>query len=382
MITEAQIKAAIRAAAAGKPRVELRDDGPRGAGRLVLIARGSTAEWYACWHRDGKRAMSKLGTHPLLSLADARRRFREEFAPAISSGAEPTSVAARRRHSKEVGTIGDLFSAYVASLRAAGKRSAGNVEGMLSDAAAAIGSSRPAAEIEPGDVVAHLSAIHDRGEGVAKPLEFLAEAAGWDPQGKKAAEYADRVAAASSSTGEFDIGVRLPQNAKSTVSGWSKAFDKQFLGLGPDAALAKAIAGEESGFDPNAKNPGSTATGLFQFIKGTWAQFGGGGNPRNPDDATAAYAREIGRFRSRPPMSNSPWVITMAKAIYSIRRMRSRKRRRPRRPRYGPAATARSTSTSMSTASRRKPFARRSTQAPRRRPQAACRSRCRSNGVY
>jgi len=106
------------------------------------------------------------------------------------------------------------------------------------------------------------------------------------------------VAAASSSTWEFDTGVRLPQNAKSTVGGWSKAFDKQFLGLGPDAALAKAIAGEESGFDPNAKSKTSSATGLFQFIKGTWAQFGGGGNPRNPDDATAAYAREIGRFRS------------------------------------------------------------------------------------
>ena len=77
-----------------------------------------------------------------------------------------------------------------------------------------------------------------------------------------------------------------------------QAFDKQFLGLGPDAALAKAIAGEESGFDPNAKNPGSSATGLFQFIKGTWDQFGAGGNPRNPDDATAAFSRELGRFRS------------------------------------------------------------------------------------
>jgi hypothetical protein len=136
------------------------------------------------------------------------------------------------------------------------------------------------------------------GESVAKPLEFLAAAAGCDPDGKKAAQNAADVAAASSSTWEFDTGVRLPQNAKSTVSGWSKAFDKQFLGLGLDAALAKAIAGEESGFDPNATNPGSSATGLFQFIEGTWAQFGAGGNPRNPDDATAAYAREIGRFRS------------------------------------------------------------------------------------
>jgi hypothetical protein len=163
MITEHQIKVAIRAAAAGKPRVELRDDGPRGAGRLVLIARGPTAEWYACWHRDGRRQMSKLGTYPLLSLADARKRFREEFTPAISAGAEPAGAAARRQHRKDAGTVAELFGVYVASLRAAGKRSAGNVEGMLSDAAAAIGSSRPAAEVVPGDVIAHLSAIHDRG---------------------------------------------------------------------------------------------------------------------------------------------------------------------------------------------------------------------------
>jgi integrase len=34
---------------------------------------------------------------------------------------------------------------------------------MLSDAAAAIGSTRPAAEVVPGDVIAHVSAIHGRG---------------------------------------------------------------------------------------------------------------------------------------------------------------------------------------------------------------------------
>jgi hypothetical protein len=40
MITESKIKAALRRDAAGeKPRLELRDSGPRGAGRLVLIVR-------------------------------------------------------------------------------------------------------------------------------------------------------------------------------------------------------------------------------------------------------------------------------------------------------------------------------------------------------
>jgi integrase len=172
MITEAKIKAALRAAVAGKPRTELHDRGARGAGRLILVVRGLveesalTAEFYACWYRSGKRVMSKLGSHPAISLADARKRFREEFAPAISAGGEPTSAAARRRHRKEAGTVGELFAAYVASLRAAGKRSARIVGTVLTAAAETVGSSRPAAEVTPGDIVPHLSAIHARGAEV------------------------------------------------------------------------------------------------------------------------------------------------------------------------------------------------------------------------
>jgi hypothetical protein len=62
--------------------------------------------------------------------------------------------------------VAELFDAYVASLRAAEKRSAGTAERLLNHAAEAIGSKHLAAEIEPGDVVAHLSGIHDRGSKV------------------------------------------------------------------------------------------------------------------------------------------------------------------------------------------------------------------------
>jgi hypothetical protein len=99
MITESKIKVALRAATtADKPRLELRDGGMRGAGRLVLIIRGNgdaeapTSEFYACWYRDGHRRMSKLGSYPTTSFADARKRFREEFTPAISARAEPASA--------------------------------------------------------------------------------------------------------------------------------------------------------------------------------------------------------------------------------------------------------------------------------------------------
>jgi hypothetical protein len=162
----------VRAAAGGKPRTELHDRGARGAGRLILVVRSKgagaapSAEFFACWYSDGKRLLSKLGSHPAISLTDARKRFREEFSPTISGGGEPTSAAARRRHRTNVGTVGELFGAYVASLKAAGKRSADLVKRFLDAAAAAIGSNRPADEVTPGDIVPHPSGIHDRGAKV------------------------------------------------------------------------------------------------------------------------------------------------------------------------------------------------------------------------
>jgi len=39
------------------------------------------------------------------------------------------------------------------------------------------------------------------------------------------------------------------------------------------ASRALAIAECESGFNPNAKNPNSTAKGLYQFINKTWANY-------------------------------------------------------------------------------------------------------------
>ena len=40
--------------------------------------------------------------------------------------------------------------------------------------------------------------------------------------------------------------------------------------FGADAPVMIDIADAESNFDPSAKNCGSTATGIFQILKGTW----------------------------------------------------------------------------------------------------------------
>jgi hypothetical protein len=57
----------------------------------------------------------------------------------------------------------------------------------------------------------------------------------------------------------------------------------------PSGYLART-AQIESNFNPNAKNPNSSATGLFQFINSTARQYGLD-NPRDPVAATAAAAR-------------------------------------------------------------------------------------------
>lgn len=169
MITEAGIKVAIRnAPLSGKAVTELKDDGGRGEGRLALFVRPAkdrvTSEWYAVWWRDEKRKMAKLGTYPIMGLADARKVFREDYAPAISGGRDPAGL--RARQTRAGATVKELFEAYVDDLKAAGKPSHAVAAHALlgkTGAAKAFGEDRRAGSITKDDIRAHLSAIHGRG---------------------------------------------------------------------------------------------------------------------------------------------------------------------------------------------------------------------------
>jgi hypothetical protein len=68
------------------------------------------------------------------------------------------------------------------------------------------------------------------------------------------------------------------------------------LAAGQDARIAvEQLRRESVNFNPYyVYGPGKSpagAQGLAQFIPGTWARFGSGGNPYNPDDAIRAYVK-------------------------------------------------------------------------------------------
>lgn len=181
MITDQGIKAALRSApTSGKRSVELKDEGPRGAGRLALIIRvGSnrlTPEWYAVWYESERRQMTKIGTYPAMSLIDARKDFKDNYAPAIAKGERPQGPRARTK--REAGdSFGDLCRAFADSkkgntcwkqvhqiLLGPPPNKTGKVRGKLVACAVdTIGDATKASTVTTKDCIGHLKVMHDRG---------------------------------------------------------------------------------------------------------------------------------------------------------------------------------------------------------------------------
>lgn len=65
----------------------------------------------------------------------------------------------------------------------------------------------------------------------------------------------------------------------------------------------------ESGGDPRAQNPSSTASGLFQFINGTWRAYGGGEFASRAKDATVAEQYIVAE-RAYAAEGLKPWAAS------------------------------------------------------------------------
>ena len=161
-LTDGTIRRAIKQVNSSGKQTSLADGEGRGVGRLVLALRPMPArvlaEWMAQQWRDGKRIKSKLGDYPSMSLAAAREVFKRDYADAIQKG---RSIKLAR--DTRPGTVADLFEAYVASLKAAGKPSWKETEKGLNKIADMLGRNRPARDIEPDEVTDVLRPIFERG---------------------------------------------------------------------------------------------------------------------------------------------------------------------------------------------------------------------------
>lgn len=167
MLTPKTIDAALRRAEPGAS-FWINDGAPaRGGGALKMKVRGTlsggTGAWFALWKQDGRQFKKSLGRYPDLSLAQAREKMREEITPLLLSGKNPRAVVAPT----EKPTVGRLFRAYVAGMRAAGRSSADQVEGelLLANNAAikTLGENRLAGDIGPEDIAHVLSLTDKRG---------------------------------------------------------------------------------------------------------------------------------------------------------------------------------------------------------------------------
>lgn len=81
--------------------------------------------------------------------------------------------------------------------------------------------------------------------------------------------------------------------------------------LGSLPAVFQRIVQCESGGNPRAQNPTSSASGLFQFIDGTWANFGGYAHAKDaPVSVQIAKAEQVYAARGTQPWnaSRSCWA--------------------------------------------------------------------------
>ncbi|HEY1926658.1 MAG TPA: site-specific integrase [Caulobacteraceae bacterium] len=161
-LTDSTIRHAIKRVERSRRQETLADGDGKGTGRLLLILKPMptrvTAQWMAQQWRNGKRIKAKFGDYPTMPLADARTIFKRDYAEVIQKGAS-IKIAGDTRP----GTVADLFAAYVAALKAAGKPSWSDAETELNKIAEKLGRKRLAREISAEDVLGVIRPVYERG---------------------------------------------------------------------------------------------------------------------------------------------------------------------------------------------------------------------------
>src|SRR5262249_13405611 len=103
------------------------DTGPKAQPGLVLVALASGSKtFYAYYSLHGRKRWLRLGDG--ISVATARYAALGVRNDVVRTGADPV---AQRQIARRSGTVAELIEAYVADLKAQGKRSANQIEKWL-----------------------------------------------------------------------------------------------------------------------------------------------------------------------------------------------------------------------------------------------------------
>jgi soluble lytic murein transglycosylase-like protein len=84
------------------------------------------------------------------------------------------------------------------------------------------------------------------------------------------------------------------QNAEAQMPPIQVMIHQKAVAANLDADMVLFVALKESNFEPLAKNPSSSATGLFQIIKSTWKAFECTGERTDPEDNTDCAVKILG----------------------------------------------------------------------------------------
>lgn len=84
-------------------------------------------------------------------------------------------------------------------------------------------------------------------------------------------------------------------------------YKKMIVEAFPNEPVMVAIADAESDFNPKNKNPSSSASGLFQITKGTWADHKCAGDVFNAED-NIACAKKLKASRGTQPWNASKYA--------------------------------------------------------------------------
>lgn len=147
-------------------------------GRKVYIMRYRT--------KDTARTQRKLTICRCSDMPPdkAREQARKVFAQ-VAEGHDPVAARKPVRQEENAATVENMFKGYVSSMHGKGRASASEVERVLlvskNSAADALGRSRPAAEVEPNDVVQFVARFFKAGHrGAAdKARSYIASAYAW-----------------------------------------------------------------------------------------------------------------------------------------------------------------------------------------------------------